>query len=289
MFTQLLKISQIPNKTDCDVTNASVNRDGILNKKPVTISGDRSIITVESVSVSLTEGLAVLLLGNDTTIGVYKKSITKEDLNAYLTLLRAVGIQRATLVNSTYKKPVAVTSLLIQQGAGSTRRGRTAPPTMSGKVGPDGSFGDYTIDLGQLGKGFLHVSDRRGALLLHQEASPGLRHLLTRHATAKQAGQGLFLPGDLRQYQQLADRARLRLPKDGNRNTLLDTPKGAVAFLPDDEKVLGDRLTVLEGMRGAGDTSKDLVSEGVAIADRLLKKRWISKREHEERVRSLLQ
>ena len=174
-------------------------------------------------------------------------------------------------------------------GAGSTRRGRTAPPTQSGKVGPDGSFGDYSIDLQQLGKGFLHVSDRRGALLLHQEASPGLRHLLTKHATAKQAGEGLFLPGDLRQYHQLAEKAHLRLPKGGNRKALLDSPKGAVAFLPDDEKVLGERLKVLEGMRGAGDTSKDLVSEGVAIADRLLKKRWISKREHEERVRGLLQ
>ena len=288
VFRTLMSISHIPNKTDCDATNASVNAEGVLNHKAVAVSGDKTIVTVEGVSVPLTEGLAVLLLGTDITIGVNKKAITKDDLTAYLTLMRAVGVQRATVVNSKVKKLVAVTTLITQNGAGSTRRGRTAPPTQSGKVGPDGSFGDYSIDVGQLGKGFLHVSDRRGTLLLHQEASPGLRHLLTKHATAKQAGEGLFLPGDLRQYHQLAEKARLRLPKGGNRTALLDSPKGAVAFLPDDEKVLGERLKVLEGMRGAGDQSKDLVSEGVAIADRLLKKRWISKREHEERVRGLL-
>ena len=265
----------------------SVKSDMTLNKKRVSIQyTPEPSIQIGLEVHALTPGLAKLLVAKEANLLMNQNpKYVADDLTTYRTLLNEVAFNLRTSsagkANYIRNRPMG--------GAGSTRRGRTAPPTQSGKVGPDGEFGDYSIDLGQLGKGFLHVSDKKGTLILHQEASPGLRHLLTKHSTAKQAGEGLFLPGDLRQYHQLAEKAHLRLPKGGNRKALLDTPRGAVAFLPDDEKVLGERLKVLEGMRGAGDTSKDLVSEGVAIADRLLKKRWISKREHEERVRALLQ
>jgi hypothetical protein len=243
-----------------------------------------STITVGGVQRDLTEGLATMLLASPQVINARSRFILPDDMTAYRSLLaRPLGEYPAS------SKRDALETLGSQLGAGLLKGKKKREQTRKrvyteGIIRDDGRFGGYKVDPIQLGQGVLHA-ERDGKVEIHQKISDGLRHLLTRHATAKQAAAGLFRPGDVAHYHQLATQAGIRLNPTDNRNKFMKNP---VAFLPDDPKVLQDRVKVLEGMRAAGDQSTALLSELVAIYDRLLQRRDITAAQHKDAVKPLL-
>lgn len=272
-----------------DSTLLSIDpKTGMLQGNRVAFQPSTNTVIVRTASEPLTRGITRLLTNTSAIIDLYRNDITKDDFQAYERLL-SKPIKEAP--NSAKKSMLLQLKSQLgagQNGKGSMRRGRKTPMTQSAKIDLEtGQFGTGRIDLNEFHKGNLRLMDGKGRMLLHQPMSSGLKHLLTRHATLKQASNGLYLPGDVKQYHEVASIVGVQPPKTDTRNRLL-RPEGTVAFLPDDPKVLTNRLTVLEGMSEAGDTSGALVSEASAILDRLLRLHEITKADHERRVRALL-
>ena len=268
-------------------------QNGTLVGAAVSVDAGETQVSVDATTVDLSVGLAMLLVCSGTFLDAHATAVSKDDLTHYLALLAAVGVPRVQVEGGTSAKAKSVAQLLTTTGAGIRKRmprgSRKPAKTTTAIVQPDGSFGDSKIDLTQLGKGVLHMTDAKGVMQLHTKVSDGLRHLLTRAATKKHASSGLFLPGDVGNYKELARLAKLKLQKSNNRAVLgSDDPASKVAWLPQDADALSKRLTVLQGIQSAGDKSGALVSEGTAIADRLLSMRELSKKEHEAVVRGLL-
>ena len=149
----------------------------------------------------------------------------------------------------------------------------------SGKV-VHGKFGALVVDEGQLGKGLFSAKDPDGNLVFHAKVSDGVRHLLKNTATKAQAGKGKYTEKDLATYHELAEMAGVHhKPTDVRRQLKNPAVKSAV-FLPEDPKKMFDRLETLMGLHGQGNDNKEVKTEALLLADRLLKGRHLSKGQH---------
>jgi hypothetical protein len=138
-----------------------------------------------------------------------------------------------------------------------------------------------------LGTGVLELTDTKGKIVMRRPATKGLAHLLTHRGSMAGAGTK-YTERDLHDFHEIAEMAGVNVPSHtAKARALLPGVKEAI-FLPKDVPTLEARLEVLRGERGAGNASQALVNEALVIADMLLKKRALSKREHEVVFREMV-
>jgi hypothetical protein len=140
-------------------------------------------------------------------------------------------------------------------------------------------FGKYHVDTKQLGQGVLEVLDDRGNLQLKTPVSQGLRYLMQHPACKRRAGRD-FTAADLDAYHRLAEMSSIKLDRKNRRRVLAEQDGEGIHFLQNDPAKLVDRMQLLVGEIGAGNTSKEVKNEAMSIADILLRQRHLSKAEH---------
>ena len=168
-----------------------------------------------------------------------------------------------------------------QAGLGVGDRPRKPPKSQVMCVQPAGTFGDLRRDVRHLGQGIGHLtdSDGEGMLVYHGKGSSGLIHFLTQQAHRGQAGKR-FTADDLRDYHALAQMAKVPVKATDSRARLAEAGTKDAVFIDGDPKAMAERLDTLLGLRGAGNQSTALTNEAMVLADRLLKDRHITKKQH---------
>ena len=255
---------------------------------PVSITPEASggyILSVAGVQLPLTQGLLVLLVGNQTFIDGNLNSITRKDLDGYIKVLEASNVSFDNAKSSKKKK--VIVQMRQQAGLGIHERTRKPPKSQAMLVQPAGSFGDLKVDMHQLGQGVVHVMDGEGTLVYHGKGSPGLIHLLTQQAHKGQAGKR-FTEDDLKHYHTLAEMAKVPVKATNNRARLAQPGVKEGVFIDGDPKTMAERLDTLLGLHGSGNKSTALTAEAMVLADRLLRDRQITKKAHKDIFHALL-
>jgi len=215
----------------------------------------------------------------------FLQSVTKDALDAYRAILANVGLDLDRV------RSRKATSLKGLQGKGLTVKPRKPPKSQAGRILDDGTFVQYKADLDKLkGEHILVLTDpKTGEVVYKQNTSQGLTHLRLNRASKSQAGKGLYRPGDVADFYRLRAFAKAPVPRKNTKRKLAEDPGAAAAvFIPDDVEAMEKRLAILRGALEAGSVSKANVNEAVALADRLLKKRVLNKKEHEDIIRAFL-
>ena len=220
----------------------------------------------------------------------FEDEMTGRDWETWRDILRSAGIGAAQLKEATGFKAKFIRNYLDNENTGKDLNktlGMGHKKLQSGKV-VRGKFGELVVDETQLGKGIFSAKDPDGNLVFHAKVSDGVRHLLKKTATKAQAGKGKFSEKDLETYHELASMARVNHKPTDTRKVLKDPAVKSAVFLPDDPKKLMDRLQTLMGLHGQGNDNRDVKTEALAIADRLLKSRNLTKGQHKTIFQSLI-
>jgi hypothetical protein len=231
-----------------------------------------------------TPGKAILLISTPAGINKNQNAIREDDIKEYNEFITSTGLRSLPLF--TYK--IKATEELKRKltGAG-IRKTRKPPKSAAGRADALGHLGGVKINLHMLGTGVLELTDAKGKIVMRRPATKGLAHLLTHRGSMAGAGTK-YTERDLHDFHEIADMAGVNVPSHtAKARALLPGVKEAI-FLPKDVPTLEARLVVLRGERGAGNASQALVNEALVIADMLLKKRALSKREHEVVFREMV-
>ena len=255
-----------------------------LNGAQVAILGNNTL-DVNGTQFPMSDGLAFLLCvkprnGKEAEFQqVLDNSITLADWENYRDILAICGA-RITAQGNTPKANALKEYIVNHPDLSSKVQGLGRQPKhQSGRV-VRGRFGALAVDEAQLGKGLFSAKDPSGNLVFHAKVSDGVRHLLKNSATKAQAGKGKYTEKDLATYHELAEMAGVHhKPTDVRRQLKNPAVKSAV-FLPDEPKAQFDRLETLMGLHGQGNDNKEVKTEALMIADRLLKSRHLSKGQH---------
>ena len=272
-----------------------------LNGREVEISRDGKIKLPSGADITITPELAFLLSAKVSNKEDFKNRFKKEYardaaamddlLNTYALILRESGVSLTDTGRFRGNKANAIREVIRDTYAeGDDKRtqfGLGHKKPQSGRV-LGGKFGALVVDTKQLGKGIFSAKDPSGNLVFHAKVSDGVRHLLTSSATKAQAGKGKYTDKDLATYHELAAMAGVsHKPTDTRRQLKNPAVKNAV-FLPEDPKAQFDRLQTLMGLHGQGNDNKDVKTEALLIADRLLKSRHLSKGQHKHIYEALV-
>jgi hypothetical protein len=220
----------------------------------------------------------------------FEDEMTGKDWETWRDILRSAGIGAAQLKSSSGFKAKFIRNYLDNEQTGKELNktlGMGHKKPQSGRI-VSGKFGELVVDETQLGKGIFSAKDPDGNLVFHSKVSDGVRHLLKNTATKAQAGKGKFSEKDLETYHELASMARVSHKPTDTRKVLKDPAVKSAVFLPDDPKKMMDRLQTLMGLHGQGNDNRDVKTEALAIADRLLKSRHLTKGQHKTIFQSLM-
>ena len=283
-------------KVRFDTTKLSIVASGggfSINNVPVELSDANTKLTIRGKTFTLNPRLAFVLtaemsdkLPDEEQVAIqallFENAMTGADWETWRDILRSAGISAKELRSNTGKKARFIRAYLDADPVGKDLNkvlGMGHKKPQSGKV-VHGKFGALVVDEGQLGKGLFSAKDPDGNLVFHAKVSDGVRHLLKNSATKAQAGKGKYTEKDLATYHELAEMAGVHhKPTDVRRQLKNPAVKSAV-FLPEDPKKLFDRLEILMGLHGQGNDNKEVKTEALMIADRLLKGRHLSKGQH---------
>jgi len=280
VFDEVIRLARIPRgMADTTILSLRLQDDGagngVLTLNGRRISGTLNPLTIDNVPVDA--GMATLLVGG--RLGQWPANfgaqVPRATIVAYKDILSRQGVP------ANFGNSAKGASLRFMQGRG---RGRTRAAASE-----DGVWGKLRLDRVALGGGTLILKNpESGETVFHTPASSGLRHLiLSKRVSRAQAGRGVFSKDDLVSWDKIRSMAAVRVRRGNNRRKLMQ-PGAEAVFIPDVVPDMEARLKALVDMANAGNRSQALVQEGSIIADRLLKKRVISKAEHERVVRKLL-
>ena len=232
-----------------------------------------------------TPGLAFFLLAKPQTVddallaikqGTYsQKPPTRDDAQAYIDLIDAqftkYKLTRSGQGSLKYNRlqTYAVTGTGLIRGI---------KPSRASYVLPDGVFGDCLVDMHQLGHGILELK-RHGDIVFKSKIGKGVHHLMTHKTFMCHAGKGLFTHDDAKEWSRIAKLAHA-YPEAAASKNILASDEGKFHFVVDDPKVMGDRLNVLVGLSRGGALSTDNKNEMMVLADRMLKRRHLSRADH---------
>ena len=299
-FGDLFKLARTLSPLDKDTTRISLKQEGgqtTINGRPVSLINANKTLVIGNRRFTLSPQVAYLLTGKfkpelkeriDAVLDTFDPSVW----GTYRDILRQVGISPldfrslGNVPKATYIKQYldAPENAPLKEQVG---LGRKPPKAQSGRIQHD-RFGDLKVDTKMLGQGIFSATDPSGNLAFYAKVSDGVRHLLTHKATKAQAGKGKFTEKDLETYHELASMAHVNHKPTDVRKVLKDPAVKSASFLPDDPKKLMDRLQTLMGLHGQGNDNRDVKTEALAIADRLLKSRHLTKGQHKTIFSSLL-
>jgi hypothetical protein len=232
-----------------------------------------------------TPGLAFFLLAKPQTVeetlvaikqGTYpQKPPTQDDAQMYITLINdqfsKYGLTRTGSGVAKYNR----LQTYAMTGAGLVRG---IKPSRASYVLPDGVFGDCLVDMHQLGHGILELK-RHGDIVFKSKIGKGVHHLMTHKTHMCHAGKGLFTHDDAKEWSRIAKLAHA-YPEAAASKNILASDEGKYHFVVDDPKVMSDRLNVLVGLSRGGALSTDNKNEMMVLADRMLKRRHLSRADH---------
>ena len=230
-----------------------------------------------------TPGVALLMVATSSGLEKYAERVSPTDADVYLRFLTTEGLMGDKMFT---KKRLWASLRSKTEGEG--LRTRKAPKSSAARADKTGRLGVVKIDLPLLGTGVLVLKDAKNKLMVRRPASAGLAYLLTHRGSM--AGAGIkYTKKDLEDFHEVLRMADVHIPSHtAKARALLPGVQDAI-FLPKDVPTLEARLEVLRGEHGAGNVSPALVNEALVIADILLTKRALSKRDHEAVFRQLVQ
>ena len=292
MFTSIVALSTLPQNGRGSGGGPNLGtvkgKEGFLfDLTPVTLTSENGhpVVGLNNAKMEVnTVGKAILLVGTVKGITARSASVEIGDITAFGDFIAAAGLENQVMNTPKFQ---AITTLFRSKSGHGIRKQRKPPKSAAGRADALGHLGGVKINLHMLGSGILELSDAKGKMVMHRPATSGLAHLLTHRGSMAGAGTK-YTERDLHDFHEIAQMAGVNVPSHtAKARALLPGVKEAI-FLPKDVPTLEARLEVLRGERSAGNASKALINEALVIADMLLKKRALSKRDHESVFREMV-
>lgn len=290
LYQQVLDLARIPKAYQGSGNGPNLGpaagRILFAGSEPDMSENERGLVAVEGRIGRIlinTPGVALLMVATTSGLDKYASRVSPIDAEAFLGFLTTEG-----LIGDKKFTAKRLWASLRSKTAGEGLRTRKPPKSSAARADKTGRLGVIKIDLPLLGTGVLVLKDAKNKLMLRRPASPGLAYLLTHRGSM--AGAGIkYQKKDLEDFHEVLRMADVHIPSHtAKARALLPGVQDAI-FLPKDVPTLEARLEVLRGEHGAGNMSHALVNEALVIADILLTKRALSKRDHEAVFRQLVQ
>ena len=143
----------------------------------------------------------------------------------------------------------------------------------------DGRYGNLTIDLNQL-TGFNKLIVTKGSeTIINQNVDDDFIELITKRYNSKKT----YSKESEDLFRDLTELSELPIHKSSSKFKKIIKPckcSSPIEYYNDPTELL-DKLTIIIGSLESGNTSTELVKEGMLIIDELLQTGFIDKKEHE--------